>query len=207
MNNYVELFMDYLVQTGNYPKNQLKVFQVKSRWENCDGIMVYDKPKNGRVIQAFALMPDNLRTKHHVYPFYRTHKWGENNGSLFPSCSIATMDDEGNWHVYDARETSSARDESSYISFENAKLRFEKRLNATPAMELRRKTRSIAWTSAAILIAYFISGLAFPSLGLPLSAPVISLFIFIVVLIILPVFIPFITSIKMFGIDVIFGKD
>lgn len=207
MCNLVEKFKDYLVETGKYPRNQLAQFPVKSRWENCDGVRVYDKPKNGRIIQAFALMPEELRTKHHVYPFYRTTKWGGNNGPVYPSCSIATMDKDGKWTIYDAGETGRARDEDSYINYEKAKQRFEKRYTATPAMELRNKTRCISLTSAAILIAYFVARLLFPSLNLPLNAEVVSLFIFIVVLVMLPVLIPFITSIKVFGIDVLFGKE
>jgi hypothetical protein len=120
MSNLVEEFKDYLVETGNYPRNQLAQFKVNSRWENCDGIMVYDKPKNCRVIQAFALMSKELRTKHLVYPFYRTRNWGANNGPVFPSCSIATMDEDNNWTIYDARETTRTRDEASYINYEKA---------------------------------------------------------------------------------------
>ena len=206
--DFTQDFCEYLAKTGKYHKNQLIPFTVKSRGITCDGIKVLDKPgEDGRVIQAFALMPDTMRRLHHVYPFYRTTSWGENNGSLYPSCSIATRDDKGNWKTFDARETSFLREESSYIDFEKAKLRYEKRLNAAPVTELRKKTRTASWVSAGILVMYFIVDLIFPSLNLPLGSDVVTLFILVVVLVLLPILIPFIRGISIFGFDVLFGRE
>lgn len=205
--NYIEDFCTYLVNVGKYPKNQLVHFTIKSRGITCDGIKVIDKPKNGRVIQAFALMSDIVRNMHHVYPFYRTTKWGENNGSLYPSCSIATLDGRGDWKIYDANETKYQRDENSYIDFEKAKLRYEKRINAAPVIELRKKTRAASWSMAGILALYFCLGRAIPSINLPLGGDIVSLFVLIVVLVLLPILIPFIKGVSIFGFDVLFDRE
>lgn len=207
MSSIIDSFKDFLVNKG-YPKENLVHFTVNSRGCSFDGIKVFDKNNaNGRVIQAFALMSETMRKMHHVYPFYRTTKWGENNGTLFPSCSVATRNEDNTWSVFDAHETKMLRDASSYIDFEKAILRFDKRLNAEPAVELRKKTRLFSWSSAGIILSYFVLSVACPLLQLPFGYDVVCLFLLVVALVLLPILIPFIRSIRIFGFDVIFGRE
>ena len=206
MNNYVKDFCTFLTEKG-YKEECLEEIPVQSRQLDFAGVAVKDKSgKDGKVVQAFALMSNKARTLHHVYPFYRTHKWGKNNGDTFPSCSIACQDEKGEWKIYDARE--SARERTpEYLDFDGAVARFNKRIGAEPARELNKMVKTVCWSLATLFAIYLILRIVFPSIALPLDSDIILLFILISALILLPLLLPLVKSLSFYGIDVIIGKE
>lgn len=177
---------------------------IKSRQLTFSGVAV--KGDDGKIIQAFALMSDKARRLHNLYPFYRTHRWGAKNGNTYPSCSIACKGDDGEWRIYDAHNSRQERN-ADYLDYDNALARFRKRLEAAPARELNFRAQITCWILAGLLSAYLIVRTIWPSLGLPLDGDVVVMFILIVVLILLPTFLPLFKSISFFGIDLIIGRD
>lgn len=203
MNDYLSSFHDYLT-AHSYPEKNLEDIIIKSRQLTFHGVAV--KNDAGQVIQAFALMGDDTRVKHRLYPFYRTRNWGKGNGNVFPSCSVATQGADGTWTVYDAHDTSKERNED-YLDYNAAVKRFQNRVDAEPGRVFNRQTKVTCWVLAALLLVYFAARLLWPSLSLPLDTTTILLFALVSVLVLLPSLIPFLKSLSFFGIDLIFGKD
>lgn len=203
--DYTHLFRKYLVSMG-YDESILEDVHIQSRQLDFNGVAVKDKnEKDGKTIQAFALMSDKVRCSHHVYPFYRTMRW-KNNGTIMPSCSVASMDKEGNWTIYDARNTYKQRSED-YIDYHNALSRFRKRIDAAPARALYKRVYITSWLLALLLLLYLSARVVWPCLGIPLDGEMVTMFILISVLSLLPTLLPLIKSISFFGIDLIIGKD
>lgn len=203
--NYTCEFRQFLISKG-YNVDKLEDIPIQSRQMDFSGVAVKDKPgEDGKTIQAFALMSDAARCRHRLYPFYRTHPW-KNNGSLYPSCSIACKDDNGEWKVYNAHNTTMKRD-SDYLDYDNALSRFKKRMDAAPARELNTRAKITCWILAAIFSLYLIARIAFPCRALPLDRDIVTMSLLITVLILLPTLLPLIKSISFFGIDLIIGRE
>lgn len=203
--NYTCDFRQFLISMG-YNANNLEDIHIQSRQMDFSGVAVKDKPgENGKYIQAFAIMSEAARSRHRLFPFYRTRTW-KNNGSLYPSCSIACKGDNGEWKVYDAHNSGKERD-SDYLDYDNALSRFKKRMDVEPAKELNARATITCWILAAIFSLYLIARIAFPSLALPLDGDIVMMSILVAVLILLPTLLPLIKSISFFGIDLIIGRE
>lgn len=203
--NYTCEFRQFLISKG-YKASILEDIPIQSRQMDFSGVAVKDKSgEDGKTIQAFALMSDAARRCHRLYPFYRTHRW-DKNGSLYPSCSIASMDEKGEWKVYDAHNSALERN-SDYLDYDNALSRFKKRMDVEPARELNARATITCWILAAIFSLYLIARIAFPSFTLPLDGDIVMMSILIAVLILLPTLLPLIKSISFFGIDLIIGRE
>lgn len=199
------LFIEYLVDQG-YDRKALKYKEIKTRGLDVDGVIVFDKRgKDACVIQAFALMSDKERTSHRLFPFYRTMDWGKNNENVNPACSIATRDDEGSWTIYNAHNSRMRRDED-YLNYDLAQKRFRKRIDVKPVQEIGKALKYSCWGLAFIVAAYFALSLIFPALSFPVDMSVVSLFVLEAVLVVLPMIIPLIKGLSLFGIDFFF-KD
>lgn len=206
MNGFTDLFIGHLSQHG-YDRKVTKKIGIQSRGLSFAGVLVYDKDSDdASVIQAFILMSDEVRRSHRIFPFYRTHNWGKNNESVYPSCSIATQNDDSSWSVYDAHDSSKERDKT-YLNYDLALERFYRRAEVASVQETGNTIKSISWGLALIIIAYFIVSLVCPDLSLPIEMNVVSLFGLVAVLLLLPLLIPFIKGISLFGIDFFFKKD
>ena len=151
-------------------------------------------------------MSDKVRRSHRLFPFYRTHKWGKNNESVYPSCSIATRNDDGSWTIYDAHDSSKKRDKS-YLNYDLAVERFYRRADVASVQETGKTLKYISWGLALIIAAYFIVSLSCPNLSLPIDINIVSLFGLVAILLLLPLLIPFLKGISLFGIDFFFKKD
>lgn len=206
MNDYSTSFIEYLSEQG-YNRKLLKIIGVQSRGLNFAGVLVYDKDSDdASVIQAFILMSDKVRRSHRIFPFYRTYNWGKNNESVYPSCSIATQNEDGSWSIYDARDSSKERDKS-YLNYHLAVERFYRRTDVTSVQETGNTLKYISSGMALIIAAYLIVSLSFPDLSLPIDINVVSLFGLVAVLLLLPLLIPFIKGLSIFGIDFFIKKD
>lgn len=202
---YVHNFILFLESKG-YDAKYIAELPIKSRQLDFSGVAIKDKVgPNGKIIQAFALMSDSTRCLHHLYPFYRTMHW-ENNGNIYPSCSVACLDKKGDWKIYDANDTRRDRPDE-YLNYENALSRFKSRINAAPARELNQKAKITSWVLAGVFLCYLIARIAFPHLDLPLDANMVTFSIVISALILLPTVLPLIKSISFFGIDLIIGNE
>lgn len=203
--DYTCKFRQFLKSKG-YKTDCLDDCHIKSRQMDFFGVTVKDRPgEEGKTIQAFALMSDAARSRHRLFPFYRTHPW-KNNGSIYPSCSIACMDDNGDWKVYDAHNSAKERD-PDYLDYDNALSRFKKRMDAAPARELNARATITCWVLAAVFSFYLIARIAFPCLRLPLDRDIVTMSILIAILILLPTMLPLIKSISFFGIDLIISRE
>lgn len=206
MQSYSTLFIEYLASKG-YEQKLLKTVNITSRGLPFSGVKVLDKEgEDASVIQAFALMSDKMRTSHRLFPFYRTHPWGKNNESAKPSCSIATQEKDGSWVIYDAHDSSKVRDKS-YLDFNLAVERFYRRADVAPVREIGNAISIVSWVMAFLLITYFVVFLVCPELSLPFDMNVISLFAMVAVLLLLPLLIPFIKGISIFGVDFFFKHN
>ena len=206
MSNFNAQFIEYLTKQG-YDKKFLRTVDILSRGLPFVGVLVYDKDSNdASVIQAFILMSDKVRRSHRIFPFYRTHNWGKNNESVYPSCSIATRNDDGSWSIYDAHDSSRERDKS-YLNYDLAVERFYRRADVSSVQETGNTLKYISWGLALILAAYFFVSLSCPDLSLPIDINVVSLFGLVAVLLLLPLLIPFIKGLSIFGIDFFIKKD
>ena len=204
MQNYSSEFINYLVKKG-YEKPLLKTQKIKSRGDMYDGVIVGEKDRKTTVIQAFALMSDKDRRKHRLYPFYRTQPWGEANTSVYPSCSIATREINGEWSIYNAHDSSQKRD-SDYLNYGLALERFHRRMKAEPIRSMGSSFKYISWSLATFLGVYYILTKIFPGQLPVIDGSTVTLFAVIIVLILLPILIPFIKGISVFGIEVFFNK-
>ena len=199
-------FIEYLTKQG-YDKKLLRTADILSRGLPFAGVLVYDKDSDdASVIQAFILMSDKVRRSHRIFPFYRTYNWGKNNESVYPSCSIATRNDDGSWSIYDAHDSSRERDKS-YLNYDLAVERFYRRADVSSVQETGNTLKFISWGLALILAAYFIVSLSCPDLSLPIDINVVSLFGLVAVLLLLPLLIPFLKGISLFGIDFFFKNE
>ena len=203
---YSTSFFDYLSGLG-YERARLKSDTIQSRGLSFAGILVLDKDSDeASVIQAFILMSDKVRRSHRLFPFYRPRNWGKNNGSVYPSCSIATRNADGSWSIYDAHDSSKERDKS-YLNYDLAVERFYRRSDVASVQETGHTLKYISWGLALIIAAYFIVSLSCPNISLPIDINVISLFGLVAVLLLLPLLIPFIKGLSIFGIDFFFKNE
>ncbi len=201
-----KLFIDYLVDQG-YDRKVLKSEKIKTRGLDVDGVIVFEKEGNdARVIQAFALMNDAERTTHRLFPFYRTMDWGRNNETVNPACSIATQNNDGSWTIYDAHNSKMRRDED-YLNYGLAQKRFRKRIDVKPVQEIGKALKYSCWGLAFIVAAYFALSLIFPALSFPVDMSVVSLFVLVAVLVVLPMIIPLTKGLSLFGIDFFFKNN
>ena len=207
MSRYTESFKRYLVESWYYDTRLLKTIGIKNRGITCPGVIVLDKEgKDASVVQAFAIMSDETRTQHRLYPFYRTQNWGKNNGTVYPSCSIATCDSDGKWTIYDAHDATKKRDED-YLTHSLAVERFNRRIDVKAIQDIGKGLRLTCWIMAGLICAYYFIGLISPHIELPLDGSVVSLFILVAVLILLPLLIPYLEGISFFGIDLFLKND
>ena len=200
-------FIEYLVKQG-YDGKALKSKEIKTRGLNVAGVLVLDKDsKTARIIQAFALMSDKERLSHRLFPFYRTMDWGKNNESVNPACSIATQNNDGSWTIYDAHDSRKKRDEDC-LDYDLAQKRFRNRIDVKPVQEIGKALNYSCWGLAFLVAVYFTLSLLFPELSFPVDMSVVSLFVLVAVLVVLPMIIPLIKGLSLFGIDFFFkGND
>lgn len=201
-----KLFIDYLVDQG-YDRKVLKSEKIKTRGLDVDGVIVFEKEGNdARVIQAFALMNDAERTTHRLFPFYRTMDWGRNNETVNPACSIATQNNDGSWTIYDAHNSKMRRDED-YLNYGLAQKRFRNRIDVKPVQEIGKALKYSCWGLALIVAAYFVLSLIFPALSFPVDMSVVSLFVLVAVLVVIPMIIPLTKGLSLLGIDFFFKNN
>ena len=206
MDDYTTSFIEFLSEQG-YNHKSLKTVCIQSRGLNFAGVQVLDKGgEEACVIQAFALMSDKVRRSHRLFPFYRTRNWSKNNGSVYPSCSIATQNDDGTWAIYDAHDSSKERDRS-YLNYDLAVERFYRRADVASVQETGNTLKYISWGLALIIATYFIVSLSFPDLSLPIDITVVSLLGLVAILLLIPLLIPFLKGISLFGIDFFFKNE
>ncbi len=204
--SYTDSFISFLSENKGYDPDLLSKVEIKSRGLEFSGVKVCDKKgKDAVAVQVFALMSEKARQMHRLYPFYRTQKWGENNENVYPSCSIAVRNDDGCWNIYDAHDSGRKRD-PSYLNHTLAVDRYYARKDSKPIRDIGEQIKWICWVLACVFAVYLILRQVFPDWSMPLDGGIVSVFILIAVLILLPLIIPYLEGISFFGIDLIIRK-
>ena len=205
--NYAQEFKEYLQNECKYPSDSVFVKRnCKIRDLICDKVEV---KADGMVIQAFAVLSDSQRKSHHVFPFYHDYEAqkADRRISIRPSCSIATFYQQDGWKVFDASDSRSERNIASYLNYKLASDRFISRWNSAPGIVVVKRVKKYSILCAIFLAIYLIAHIVVQNLTsgaayLPFNSEVLICIISIVLLLALPVIIPFIKALKIFGVEI-----
>lgn len=203
--NYIEDFKALLNERGysghyNNTNNKIKI-SGHYFWR------VEIKNIDNKIIQVFVLMRNSYRTRKTSFPIWKRYPqyFGENKClEVNPAVFIVTQDNKGTWSVYSASDTSTPKDRDYIINYEEACTRFDKRVSAVLKYGRMVKTvKCISWSLAMILTAYLIAHIVANTWGgydLPLSSQMVVLIGMIIILLILPVLLPYTKSLSINGI-------
>lgn len=198
MSKYVDLFVEYLQKKCGYPESAIIKTTYRYDGKEYDKVEVMD---NELIIQAFVLMSKNHCSDLVKFPFYRTYSQRNTYGYLvLPACNVTVYDESNDiWHVYSANNLRVELSNPSFLNYEKAKERFEKRFNYLGNYELWKRIKMMSIGLLCVVILYVtahilsINGLL-GDFNIPLDATSVSIFIIMVCLLLIPPLIPYIRS-------------
>ena len=198
MDKYVDLFANYLQEKCKYPESAIIKTTYRYDGKEYDRVEVLD---NELIIQAFVLMSEKHCSDLVKFPFYRTYSQRNTYGYLvLPACNVAVYDESNDiWHIYSANNLRVELSNPSFLNYEKAKERFEKRFNYLGNYELWKIIKRLSIALLCIVVLYAIAHIMsinglLGGLIIPLDATAISFFVILVCLLLLPPLIPYIRS-------------
>ncbi len=206
MGKYVELFVEYLQKNCGYPGSAIIKTTYRYDEKDYDRVEVMD---NELIIQAFVLMSKNHCSDLVKFPFYRTYSQRNTYGYLVqPACNVAVYDESNDiWHIYSANNLRVELSNPSFLNYEKAKERFEKRFNYLGNYELWKRIKRMSIALLCIVVLYAIAHIMsinglLGGLIIPLDATAISTFIILVCLLLIPPLIPYIRSLNIGNVGI-----
>ena len=136
------------------------------------------------------------------FPFYRTYSQRSQYGYLVPpACNVAVYGSDDMWHIHNAANLRVELKSPGFLNYDKAADRFEKRYKYLGNKCLYKAVQWISIVLLFVILLYFVAHILSTNgqLGeviIPLDAAVISLFVIIVCLLLLPVLLPYIRSLS-----------
>ena len=198
MSNHINLFAEHLQSMG-YPADA--IIKTKYRYDGKDfgRVEIMD---GGFIIQAFVLMRKDSFPTSEKFPFYRTYGQRNTYGYLMPpACNVVTFDEKYNtWHIHNASNLRVEITRASFLNYEEARKRFERRLDYFGNAELAKTIRCRAIVSIVVVLLYLVAHILSDNgllghFNLPFDATIMTAFIVVTVLLLLPPLIPYIRSV------------
>lgn len=202
---YRDSFVKNLTEGCNYPREETHHNTYKYNGKEYWRIEVFSE---GRIIQAFVLM-SKTHCEHlekHKFPFYRTYaQWNDYGYLTPPACNVAVLNEDTNkWEIHSASDLKHEITSTNFLNYEEAVKRFNKRWEYHGNREFQRRVmfRSII---CIIIVALYIAAYICSVNGLlagveiPLNAAVVSVFVVVVLLLLIPPLIPYLKSITVNG--------
>lgn len=206
MDKYVDLFVEYLQKKCGYPESAI----IKT-------IYRYDEKDYGRVeiledeliIQAFVLLSEDHCRQLDKFPFYRTYSQRNTYGYLVsPACNVAVYDEKnGKWHFYSPSNLRAELTSASLLNYDNAKERFEKRFNYLGNEKIWKTIKMLSMVLLCIIVLYVVAHVlsvngCLGAFTLPLDATVVSIFVILMCLLLIPQLIPYIRSLNIGNVGI-----
>lgn len=192
-------FLDYL-KSKEYDEKSLYVSNYNI--PKCPDSTCYKRIEvrdNGRVVQAFILMPEEDRKTYMKYSFYRVYnQYASKNENVRPACYVVSKNSENIWEVYNCNCLDLKMDENSYnriINYKEAKKSFYRRWYSVPSVKMIRELRmlTIAFSIIGILLILFHKAIGLSSEALKIIGIMTPIFAIIATVA------PCLNSIKIFG--------
>lgn len=198
MSDYVNQFVTYLKDECKYPAEDIIQNTYRYDGKNYGRVEVLD---GGFIIQAFVLMDKKDFPSSGKFPFYRTYTQRNTYGYLMPpACNVVSCDSKGKWHIHSASNLRSEITRTGFLNYKEAANRFEKRLDYFGNAELAKRIKCRAICSIVAVLLYVVAHILSLNgvLGeavLPLNTTIMTAFVAIIVLLLLPPLIPYIRSV------------
>ena len=157
--------------------------------------------KRKYVIQAFVIMSEEQQERKDSYKFYRSYRQKNPFGvDVNPACAIAVPDpDNEEWSFYSAADmTEYVRD--TFVNYKLACKRFDKRFGRKMLTGIRIALYSLLGLAVLYTVLYGLS--INGKLGdviVPIDGAVVSWFVVLSALVILPIIFPYIKGLKLPG--------
>lgn len=198
MSDYVDLFVKHLLEECKYPAEDIIRNIYRYDGKSYGRVEVLD---GGFIIQAFVLMDKGTFPTSGSFPFHRTYTQRNIYGYLMPpACNVASCDENGKWRIYSASNLRSEITRTGFLSYKEAVKRFEKRLEYFGHAELAKKIKCRAICSVIAILLYAaahilsINGM-FGETVIPLNSTILTAFVVIIVLLLLPPLIPYLRNV------------
>lgn len=199
MTDYINFFTKYLLSKG-YPAET--IFKNKYRYDGRDFGRIEVSDGDGSIIQAFVFMSKENFPPSGKFPFYRTYSQRNIYGYLMPpACNVVTLDEKENkWHIHNAANLRAEITRASFLNYEEARKRFERRLDYFGNAELAKTIRCRAGASIVVLLLYMVAHILSVNgllghFSLPFDVTIMTAFIVVMALLLLPPLIPYIRSV------------
>lgn len=202
--------ISYLNERG-YPCNCIKSNKYSYEEETFTRIEVYDRncerKNKAYIIQAFIIMPKDIKQRRKEYPYYRKYNQKKPFGTeVNPACAIAIQEeDDKDWSFCSAGDLTEEYTKSSFINYSLAKQRFNRRFGKRLIVTIKTILYSALLLGLAYLVLAIISingGLK--GIKLPFDGAFVTFFGLIAILALLPTIFPYIKGLKLpgFGVEV-----
>lgn len=200
MNNYLESFIAFL-DAKNY-KGKYFLNKYHSPKDHSDPYHYRIDVRDGeKTIQSFLIMTPSELLRTEKYPFYRAFKQNATKkDQVLPACFLVSKENNGEWFAFNCNCPEQRMSSDDVFDYDKALERFKKRWDSVSSVEMLRIVRIICWTASAIFLILtildYVLNLGLLNCTMPL--------ILILVLILIPIFLPHITSATLSknGIDV-----
>ena len=201
-----EQFAGYLHEKCKYPFESIRVNTYKYDGKEYGRVEVLS---DGYIIQAFVLMSEEHCRSLDKFPFYRTYYQANDYGFITPpACNVAVYSQGADkWSFFSSSNLRHEITSSSFLNYDEALRRFRERLGYIGNKQLAKR---IGWISTVFLVfvtLYFVAHIMSTNellwgIKIPLDVNVISIFVVMIILLLLPPIIPYIRSISIKGIGV-----
>ena len=215
MGKYADLFVDYLQKDCGYPENV--VIKNVYRYDGKD----YDRVEvlwGDLIIQAFVLMSKDHCLQLDKFPFYRTYSQQNEYGYLVqPACNVVVY--EGNdtkyiWHIHNASNLRAEVTHPGFLNYEKAVNRYRRRFEYLGNKKLYDRIKMLSIILLAVFVLYVVAHILsvngiMGNVSIPLDASIISTFIIVICLLLIPPLMPYIRSLGIgsVGIEIKDSKD
>lgn len=200
-NNYREMFAEYLIGKCKYPAEAVRTNIYKYDGNEYGRVEV---AMDGYVVQAFVLMREELCRKLDKFPFYRTYYQRNDFGYTTPPECYVVVNKGGadKWAIHSSADLRHERTALSLLNYDEAVKRFQKRIRFIGNEHLAKIIKRISVAFLIVVALYFVAhilsrnGLLF-GIDIPLDITIISVFVVMMVLLLLPPLVPYIQSITL----------
>lgn len=144
-----------------------------------------------KTIQSFLIMTPSELLRTEKYPFYRAFKQNATKkDQVLPACFLVSKESNGEWSAFNCNCPEQKMSSDDVFDYDKALERFKRRWDSVSSVEMLRIVRVICWTSSAIFLILTILDYVLNLGLLDYTMPLIL----ILVLILIPIFLPHITS-------------
>ena len=161
------------------------------------------------IIQAFVLMSEDQLKAQDKFPFYRTYTQKNMYGYLVPpACNVGVFrKKDEHWHIFSANDLRKELKRPVFLNYNEATKRFEERFNYLGNYELGRAIKGLSIGLLCVIILYLIAHILSVNglLGffvLPLDSTVVSIFVMLMCLLLIPPVIPYIRSLNIGNVGI-----